>query len=120
MTVEITVRVNDKLGRQLRGYQDRLPEILERGLHEVLSEPQAEMKDENAILELLTSSPTPEQVLAIRPSPDLQARVSELLAAAKTRQLTQSEETELDRYLLLEHWIRLAKAYAHKQAASRK
>lgn len=40
----------------------------------------ADFQDENRIMELLTSQPTPEQVLAIHPSPELQERVSELLS----------------------------------------
>jgi hypothetical protein len=35
------------------------------------------------MMALLASQPTPEQILAIRPSPELQARVSERLAQQK-------------------------------------
>jgi len=58
----------------------------------------------------------PEQVLAIRPSPELQACVSELLGRNKERELSRQEETELERYLTLEHLVRLAKAHAQEQA----
>ena len=61
---------------------------------------------------------TPEQVLAIRPSSELQARVSELLGRSKDGELSRQEETELERYLTLEHLVRLAKAHAHKQLAA--
>jgi len=67
------------------------------------------------IIELLASQPTPEQVLAIRPSPEFQARVSELLGRNKEGELSRQEETELERYLTLEHLVRLAKAHAYKQ-----
>jgi len=73
---------------------------------------------ESTLIELLTSQLTPEQVLAIRPSPELQARVSELLGRSKEGELSRQEETELERYLTLEHLVRLAKAHAHKQMAS--
>jgi hypothetical protein len=115
MTVEITVQVPDMLGQQLRRFRERLPEILERGLREMLAEKPGVFQDENAIIELLTSQPTPEQVLAIRPSSELQARVSELLGRSKDGELSRQEETELERYLTLEHLVRLAKAHAHKQ-----
>ena len=118
MTVEITVQVPDMLGQQLRRFRERLPEILERGLREMLAEEPGEFQDENAIIELLTSQPTPEQVLAIRPSSELQARVSELLGRSKDGELSRQEETELERYLTLEHLVRLAKAHAHKQLAA--
>ena len=38
MTVEITIEISDALNRQLQQVQDRLPEVLERGLREVLGE----------------------------------------------------------------------------------
>jgi hypothetical protein len=40
--------------------------------------------------------------------------MSELLVHNNSGTLTRSEEVELDRYLLLEHWVRLAKAHAYK------
>ena len=118
MTVDITIQVPDMLGQQLRRFRKHLPEILERGLREMLTERRGEFQDENAIIELLTSQPTPEQVLAIRPSPELQARVSELLSRNKEGELSRQEETELERYLTLEHLVRLAKAHAYKQRAA--
>jgi len=56
----------------------------------------------------------------LRPSANLQARVSELLSANKHRVLTQEEETELNKYLMLEHWVRLAKARAYTRAVNSK
>jgi hypothetical protein len=68
------------------------------------------------ILEVLASQPTPEQVLAIHPSPALQERVSDLLYRSKNGQLSPGEESELERYLMLEHLVRLAKAHSYKQS----
>ncbi len=39
MTIEITIQVPDTLGRQLQQLQGRLPEVLERGLREILAVP---------------------------------------------------------------------------------
>lgn len=118
MTIEITVQVPDALGQQLQRVRERLPEILERGLREILAEKSRDFQDESAIMELLTSQPSPEQVLSICPSPELQARVSELLHRNKEGELSQQEEAELERYLTLEHLVRLAKAHAYKQLAA--
>jgi hypothetical protein len=41
--------------------------------------------------------------------------MTELLDRNKSGILLRSEEVELDRYLLLEHWVRLAKAHAYRQ-----
>jgi hypothetical protein len=117
--MEITIQIPDTLGRKLQPFRDRLSEILERGLQEVLDEKDAfEFQDEVGIIALLASQPTPTQVLAIRPSSELQTRVSELLSRNKQSQLSASEEIELERYLVLEHLVRLAKAHAYKQMVS--
>ena len=118
MTVEITIQVPDMLGRQLRRVRNRLPEILERGLREILAERPLEFDDESKVMELLVSQPAPEQVLALRPSPEFQARVSELLRRNKTGELSRREEMELERYLTLEHLVRLAKAHAYEKVAA--
>jgi len=70
-----------------------------------------------AVIELLTSHPTPKQVLAIRPSLEFQARASELLSRSKMGILASSEETELDQILAFEHLVRMAKARAFQQIA---
>lgn len=70
---------------------------------------------EETIMQVLTSNPTPEQVMALHPSPEFQAQVSELLARSKQGQLSSQEELKLERYLTLEHLVRLAKAYAAKR-----
>jgi len=118
MTVEITVQVSDVLGKQLQRVRGRLPEILERGLQEVLAEKPWEFEDENTVMELLASQPSPGQVLSIRPSPEFQTRVSELLRRNKEGELSKREEAELERYLTVEHLVRLAKAHAYKQLAA--
>jgi hypothetical protein len=117
MTIEITIQVPDTLGHQLRQFQERLPEVLERGLREILTENVTEPHDEQSIIAVLTSQPTPEQVLAIRPSPELQARARELQERSKQGILTAQEQTTLDRYLLLEHMVRIAKLNAYRRMA---
>jgi hypothetical protein len=118
MTIEITIQVPDTLGHQLQQLQERLPEVLERGLREILTEDIATPHDEQSIIAVLTSQPTPEQVLAIRPSPELQARANELQERSKQGALTTQEHTMLDRYMLLEHMVRIAKANAYRRLAT--
>jgi hypothetical protein len=115
MSVDITISISDDLGRQLEQYRDRLPELLERGLRDVQIEDVAEVSAATDIIAVLASQPTPEEMLALRPSDTMQARVSELLRRSKTEGLSRAEESELDRYLYLEHLVRLAKARALEQ-----
>jgi hypothetical protein len=115
--VQIVLNVPDDLGEKLQQLGDRLPELLDRALDEFTTEPDASpdrvSQDELQILDILASQPSPDRVLAIRPTAQLQSRMSELLDRRKSGELPQSEEAELDRYLLIEHWVRLAKAHAY-------
>jgi len=75
MTIEITIQVPDTLGRQLQQIPERLPEVLKRGLREILAEDSGPPHDEQTILAVLTSQPTPKQVLVLRPSAELQVHI---------------------------------------------
>jgi hypothetical protein len=113
--MEITLQVPEDLGQELQRHQNQLVEILMRGLRDITATEGITYQDENSILELLANQPTPQQVLAIRPSPELQTRVSELLRRSKESSLSSIEETELSRYFTLEHLVRLAKAHAARK-----
>lgn len=114
--VQITIDIPDDLAQRLQQVQAQLPQVLELGLQELQSQQRhSPFLDEQAIISLLASQPTAEQILAIRPTPEFQARVSELLADSKSRSLSAQEEAELERYLTLEHLVRLAKTHALTQ-----
>jgi hypothetical protein len=112
--MQIILEVPDRLGEKLHALGDRLPQALDRALQELTPLETIPNLDDRQIVELLASQPSPEVILAILPTPALQARMSELLDRNKSATLSQSEAVELDRYLLLEHWVRLAKAHAYK------
>jgi len=118
-TATITIQVPPMLERRLQPFRERVAELLERGLREIAAEESGAFQDESTIMEVLTSNPTPQQVLALRPSPVLQARVTELLARSKQGQLSRQEEAELERYLMLEHLVRLAKGHAAQRFGNR-
>lgn len=113
--MEITIQVPDALGQRLQQYQERLPEVLERGLREVTDEGAGAFEDESGVLEVLASEPAPDQVLALHPSAQMQARVADLLDLSKRGELSPADEVELGRYLAVEHLVRLAKAHAYKK-----
>ena len=115
MSVAITVQVPDTLAQRLEQFNDQLPDILERGLRDLLTESATTIHDEQTVIEILASQPSPEQVLALRPSSELQSRTSMLLARSKENMLSRNEERELERYLTLEHLVRMAKAHAYQQ-----
>jgi hypothetical protein len=115
MSVDVTIRIPDNLGRELEAYRDRLPELLERGLRDVQGDDTLGVSDASDILAVLARQPTPQEVLALRPTDEMQARLTELLQRSKTESLSRSEESEPDRYPNLEHIVRLAKTRALKR-----
>lgn len=62
--------------------------------------------------EFLTSTPTPEQILAFRPSEVAQARLQYLLEANREGHLTADEQAELDQHLALDMFMSRLKVKA--------
>ncbi len=118
MEINLTLNVPDFLGEELQRNQDRLLEILERGLEAVNSESDRDgglFVDENSLLELLVNQSDPNTILKIQPSPPLQERASYLLSQNREGKLSEPEQTELNHLLWLEHLVRLTKAHAAKK-----
>ena len=101
--MQIILEVPDRLGEKLQRLGNQLPETLDRLLQDIPTPETISYQDDRQIVELLASQPSLEVILAIRPTPALQARMSELLERNKSGSLSLLEEAELDRYLLLEH-----------------
>lgn len=66
------------------------------------------------IIDFIAAGASPAEVVAFKPSEQMQARVSDLLDREKGEGLSPEEKAELDHYLILEHIMRLAKAKARK------
>ncbi|MBK9260277.1 MAG: hypothetical protein IPM54_10620 [Polyangiaceae bacterium] len=108
----VILDVPDELAERLRLLADRLPRILDLGLRALTAESPAEYAGAAEVLELLARLPTPEEVLALRPSAALSLRVSELLEKRRAGGLSHEEEVEWQRLAYLEHLVRIAKARA--------
>lgn len=111
----ITLQLPDELARRLMGHEDRLPEILELGLRDINADSQAGFAGATEVLEMLASLPSPQEVMALRPSPPLSARVEELLGKNRDGGLNAAEQREWERYEYLEHLVRMAKANASRR-----
>ena len=59
--------------------------------------------------------PNPEEILALRPSQDLQNKIDEFLEKNRLEGLNESEEQIWASYEFIEHLVRIAKAEALKQ-----
>ena len=92
--VKITLEVSDELSEKLLEMGSKLPEFL------ALSLQQAPLPTRiyHYILDFLASKPTPDEILAFRPTPEMQKRLQTLLARCKIGELTFMEKQELDEY----------------------
>lgn len=113
MLSSVKFNIPDGLATRLRPLEDQLPRILELGLRELNAGKQPGFEGAAEVLEFLASLPTPEEIVALRPSETLQARINALLEKNRTQGLTPAEEQEWEQYQYLEHLVRLAKANAH-------
>ena len=111
----ITLQLPDELTERLRGQEHRLAEILELGLRDLNADRQAGFAGATGVLEALAGLPSPQEVLALRPSRELSERVAELLKKNREAGLTPAELEEWDRYEYLEHLVRLAKNAARRR-----
>ena len=62
--------------------------------------------------EFLTSTPSPQQILAFRPSEAMQSRLLDLVEKSRSGKLTAEERAELDQHLALENFMRRLKIKA--------
>src|SRR5580693_7121635 len=114
----ITLSLPDDLASQIRARQQQLPKILELGLRELNAGGQSGFDGAADVLELLAALPTPEEILNLRPSPRLSARVAEMVEKSRAGEMTPLDEEDWERYEYLEHLVRMAKAAAQLKLAS--
>lgn len=69
------------------------------------------------VIDFLVSSPTPDDIIAFRPSPDLQARLDDLLHKNQRDALSEAERAELDEFLRLNHFMTMLKIRARQKLA---
>jgi len=72
------------------------------------------MKAYEEIVEFIAAGTNPSSIISFHPSEEVKERVSNLIFREKNEELAEDEREELDRYLQLEHIMRLAKARARK------
>ena len=68
-------------------------------------------------LELLAALPAPEEILNLRPSPRLSARVAEIIEKSRGGVMTSLDKEDWEKYEYLEHLVRIAKAAAQMRLA---
>jgi len=83
-----------------------------------ISTPELTPADE--VMDFLLSAPSPEAVIALRPSEAAQKRLRDLLDGNRQGTLNDAERAELDAYLQLEHFVRRLKIRAQEKLAEGK
>ena len=102
----ITIDIPDELSGQLAQMRDRIPELLALSLQQ----PAVPAHIYREILDFLASQPTAEEIVAFRPTPEMQTRLTTLLDRARAGLLTSAEQAELDEFERIEHILVLLKA----------
>ncbi len=102
----VTVEVSDELTARLNQAGARLPELLALSLEQ----PAVPARIYREILNFLASNPTPEQIVAFRPAPEIIERLKTLLAREASGEITLAEKDEIDEIEQIEHLVRMIKA----------
>lgn len=68
------------------------------------------------VLEFLLSSPTPDQVIAFRPSEAAENRIRELVEKSRAGRLTPEEAAEIEEFDRIEHFVRMLKIKARRKS----
>lgn len=105
----VTLELTDELTEDLASAKSRLPEIIALGLSKLSPLPTQVYA---YILSFLANGPTPEQLIAFRPLPEMQARLEELLDKSRADTLSDLEQRELEEYERIEHIVIMLKARA--------
>ncbi len=69
------------------------------------------------IIEFLASTPTPEHIIAFKPSEQLEQRLNYLLSKNRQDNLTNEERQELDEFLRMNHFMNMLKIRAREKLA---
>lgn len=103
---KITLEVPEELSQQLAQVGDRLPELLALSLQQ----PPLPAHIYRYIVNFIATNPTPEQIAAFSPTPEMQQRLAILVERSKAGEFTEQERMELDEYERIEHLVIMLKA----------
>ena len=115
--MQLSFDVPDALAVRIGVASKSLAQILMLGLRELDAQNLIEFKGVADVLEFLANLPTPQEILALRPSAALQKEAERLLKKSRDRGLNAEEEAQWRRLEYLEHLIRKAKIRAAQRLA---
>ena len=107
--MQVTIDIPEELAERLQAAHVRLAEILERGLRLMPAESSALAQE---LVDFLSGGPSPEEIIAFRPSEHSVSRARQLLEKNQEGSLTFEENSELDEMARLNQLFMLIKAQA--------
>ena len=110
--MKVTLELPDELASSLPKSRRARTTIFVNGLALQQRRQRKQISDWNDVVDFFVTLPTPEQVLALRATPEQSKRVRALLAKNQDAGLTPSEEAEMDAMIELNHVVSLAKGRA--------
>ncbi|MBD2178790.1 hypothetical protein H6F42_17870 [Pseudanabaena sp. FACHB-1998] len=110
--MQITVEIPDDIAQRLEPLKDKLPQILALGLQEITANPTTGFSGLTEVLEFFAKLPSPQEILALRPAPNLQTEIENLLDKNRTEGLNERDRRLWQHYEFVEHLVRIAKAQA--------
>jgi len=102
---KLTVEIPSELAERLSGMEERLPELLNLSLQQ----PPLSSQIYRYILDFIASNPTPEEIAAFGPTPEMKNRLKQLLDRNLAGDLTSWEQQELAEYERIEHLVVMLK-----------
>lgn len=111
-TMQVTLEIPDEIAWSLESRKEDLLQILALGLREINANPSTGFSGLTEVLEFLAKLPSPQEILALRLSPVVQAEIESLLDKNRTQGLDESDRCLWQHYEFIEHLVRLAKAQA--------
>ncbi len=113
--MQLTIDLPENLAISLKSNKQNLSQIFEFGLREFNASSSIGYKNVADVLEFFASLPSPKEILELRPTQDLQNKISELLEKNRGEGLNETEERLWASYEFIEHLVRIAKTKALKQ-----
>lgn len=114
--MQVTVDLPENLAVGLQSNDKRLKQIFELGLREYEASSAIGYKSVADVLEFFADLPTPAEILALRPSAELQTKINELLEKNRGDGLNEVEQQVWASYEFIEHLVRVAKSKALLQS----
>lgn len=110
--MKVTLELPDEWADCLPAKEAELAEIVATGLRRRKGRACQVVQHLDDLVDTLAELPSPEEVLALRPSPILAERIKLLLDKKRNQLLTPEETNEWEGIMRTEHLMRIAKAKA--------